>query len=394
MSPIPRRCAILWPRCSRPKCLRLILILTVADIHTVGPGVWNGWKGQLLRELYYAADHMMTGGDQLPGRGARVARTKDALAQRLADFAPEQRERALSRHYDNCWLAFDTDEQERHARAIARADAAGDLLCLEALTNNFRAITEVMLYTPDHAGLFSQFAGAIAMSGGWIVDAKVFTTTDGFALDVFSVQDAEGEAFGDSERLARLRQTVPGAPRRNLAAARADGEEAAQEQGQRLQDPAQSAARQRSLAHRHRGRGRMPGPARACSMTCHPGVVESGLSIATAMVATYGERAVDVFYVRDGFGHKIIHPERLAAIEARLNTAAWLAARKLSRSCRLGSTATARPCHRLRLSPHRQRAGARTKGRRREVCHRRAQRGTARGGSSARLSVLARGRQR
>ena len=48
---------------------------------------------------------------------------------------------------------------------------------------------------------------------------------------------------------------------------------------------------------------------------------ESGLSIATAMVATYGERAVDVFYVRDGFGHKIIHPERLAAIEARLNAA-------------------------------------------------------------------------
>ena len=48
---------------------------------------------------------------------------------------------------------------------------------------------------------------------------------------------------------------------------------------------------------------------------------ESGLSISTSMVATYGERAVDVFYVRDGFGHKIIHPERLAAVEQRLNKA-------------------------------------------------------------------------
>ena len=65
-----------------------------------------------------------------------------------------------------------------------------------------------MLYTPDHPGLFSQLAGAIAMSGGSIVDAKVFTTTDGFALDVFSVQDAEGGPFGDAERLERLRQTI------------------------------------------------------------------------------------------------------------------------------------------------------------------------------------------
>ena len=304
-----------------PEMLRLILILTVADIRAVGPGVWNGWKGQLLRELYYAADHMMTGGDQLPGRSARVASAKEALTQRLADFTPEQRERALTRHYDNYWLAFETDEQERHARAIAKADAAGDLLCLEAITNNFRAITEVMLYTPDHAGLFSQFAGAIAMSGGSIVDAKVFTTTDGFALDVFSVQDAEGEAFGDNERLARLRQTIAKTlrgeiwPRRELMARK----------------PLKS----KSSAFRIRPKVLLDNEASRIATVVEvecldrPGLLydvtqalfESGLSIATAMVATYGERAVDVFYVRDGFGHKIIHPERLAAIDARLNSA-------------------------------------------------------------------------
>ena len=49
-----------------PEMLRLLLVLTVADIRAVGPGVWNGWKGQLLRELYYAAEQMMTGGDQVP----------------------------------------------------------------------------------------------------------------------------------------------------------------------------------------------------------------------------------------------------------------------------------------------------------------------------------------
>src|SRR6202012_478972 len=120
----------------------------------------------------------------------------------------DERAQLLARHYDSYWLAFDTDEQERHARLMLKADRAGDLLTLAAEPSNFRDVTEIILYTPDHPGLFSQFAGAIAMSGGSIVDAKVFTTTDGFALDVFSVQDAEGEAFGDAERLTRLRQTI------------------------------------------------------------------------------------------------------------------------------------------------------------------------------------------
>ncbi len=304
-----------------PEMLRLILILTVADIRAVGPGVWNGWKGQLLRELYYAAEQMMMGGDQLPGRGARVAEAKGLLAARLGDFTPEQRERALSRQYDNYWLAFETDEQERHARAIAKAETSGDLLCLEATTNDFRAITEVMLYTPDHAGLFSQFAGAIAMSGGSIVDAKVFTTTDGFALDVFSVQDAEGEAFGDAERLTRLRQTITRTlrgeiwPRRELTARR----------------PGRSKASAFKIRPKILFDNEASRIATVVEVECldRPGLLydvtqalfESGLSISTAMVATYGERAVDVFYVRDGFGHKISHAERLSAVEARLTSA-------------------------------------------------------------------------
>ncbi len=301
-----------------PEMLRLILILTVADIKAVGPGVWNGWKGQLLRELYYAAEQMMMGGDQMPGRNARVAEAKELLAARLSDFTPAERERALSRHYDNYWLAFETDELERHARTIAKADATGELLCLDAVTNNFRAITEIMLYTPDHPGLFSQFAGAIAMSGGSIVDAKVFTTTDGFALDVFSVQDAEGEAFGDPERLNRLRQTIARTlrgeiwPRRELMQ--------------------RKPMRSKASAFKIRPKVLFDNEASRIATVVEvetldrvgllydvtQALFESGLSISTSMVATYGERAVDVFYVRDGFGHKIIHPDRLAAIEARL----------------------------------------------------------------------------
>ncbi len=303
-----------------PEMLRILLVLTVADIRAVGPGVWNGWKGQLLRELYYAAENMMTGGDQAPSRGARVNAAKEELAQRLADFTPTERERALSRHYGNYWLAFDLDELERHARLITKADAEGQLLSLSAETNVFRAVTDIVLYMPDHAGLFSQLAGAIAVSGGSIVDAKAFTTSDGFALDVFSVQDTEGEAFGDADRIARLRQNIEKTlrgetwPRQLLA--------------RRVQKTRASAFKIRPKVHFDNEASQI---ATVVEVECldragllydiAQALFDSGLSISTAMISTYGERAVDVFYVRDGFGHKIIHPSRLEAVEARLGKA-------------------------------------------------------------------------
>ena len=303
-----------------PEMLRLLLVLTVADIRAVGPGVWNGWKGQLLRELYYAAENMMTGGDQAPGRSQRVAASKAALEARLGDYSPTAREKALSRHYDNYWLAFEEDELERHARFLAKADADGKLLALEANSNDFRAVTEIILYTPDHAGLFSRFAGAIAMAGGTIVDAKAFTTSDGFALDVFSVQDAEGEAFGDKERLARLAQSIEKTlrgevwPRQMLA-----------------RKPQRSRASAFSIKPKIHFDNEASRIATVIEVECldRPGLLydithaifEAGLSISTSMVATYGERAIDVFYVRDGFGHKIVHPARLDAVEKRLKKA-------------------------------------------------------------------------
>ena len=303
-----------------PEMLRLLVILTVADIRAVGPGVWNGWKGQLLRELYYAADAMMTGGDQAPGHSARVAAAKAALEQRLSDLTPAQRDRTLSRHYDNYWLAFDEDELERHARLMTKADADQKLLALAAETNHFRAVTDIIVYTPDNAGLFSQFAGAIAMAGASIVDAKAYTTSDGFALDVFSVQDAEGEAFGDAERLKRLRQSIEKTlrgeirPRQMLTRKLPRGKASA------------FSIKPKILFDNEASR-----IATVIEVECldRPGLLydithaifEAGLSISTAMVATYGERAIDVFYVRDGFGHKIVQPSRLEAVERRLKAA-------------------------------------------------------------------------
>ncbi len=300
-----------------PEMLRLLLVLTVADIRAVGPGVWNGWKGQLLRELYYEAEALMTGGDAAPARAARIADPKSALKERLADLPEAAREHALTRHNDNYWLVFDAGAHERHARLMAIGDAAGESVALTADSNDFRSVTEIVIYTRDRPGLFSLLAGAISISGGSIVDAKVFTTTDGYALDVFSVQDAEGGPFGDAARIRRLRATIL----ETLA-----GEIAPQDL------LAKRRPRKRATAFRVRARTHFDNDASVTATvlevegTDRPGLLfdvtralfESRLSISSAIISTYGERAMDVFYVRDGFGHKVTHPERLKAVEDRL----------------------------------------------------------------------------
>lgn len=300
-----------------PEMLRLLLVLTVADIRAVGPGVWNGWKGQLLRELYFEAETVMSGGDTTRARSARVEEAKATLAQRIADLSDDARERALSRHYDAYWLALDPETHEHHARLLTEADARGELLTVAAVSNDFRAVSEVTLYTPDHPGLFAQIAGAIAVSGGSIVDAKAFTTSDGFALDVFSVQDADGGPFGDAARVARLRQTIEKTlageivPRVLIAKRPPKSRASAFKVSARVNFDNDASTTATVIEVR--------GPDRVGFLyDVTTALFESGLSISSAMIATYGERVVDVFYVRDGFGHKITHPNRLKAVEARL----------------------------------------------------------------------------
>jgi [protein-PII] uridylyltransferase len=178
-------------------------------------------------------------------------------------------------------------------------------------------VTEIVLYTPDHPGLFSQLAGAVSASGGSIVDAKAFTTTDGFALDIFSVQDAEGGPFGDAARIERLRQSIERTLRGEVTLRVAI---------------AKRPVKKRSSAFRVAPRVNFDNDASASATVVEvegldrPGLLydvtdaifQSGLSISSAMVSTYGERAVDVFYVRDGFGHKVRHEERLKAVRERL----------------------------------------------------------------------------
>ncbi len=300
-----------------PERLRLLLIVTVADIRAVGPGVWNDWKGQLLRELYAETETLMTGGDSSPERSVRISNAKGALLERISDLPEDVRERAVSRQYDSYWLAFDADAYEFHARLVAQAEAGDEKLAMGSRIDALPGVTEFVMFTGDHPGLFARLAGAFSLSGHSIVDAKIFTTSDGHAIDVFRVRDSGAGAFTDPGRVARLKQmilkTLAGKilPHSVLAERMPGKRQAAFDVALKVNFDNEASGMSTVIEVESADKiGLLYEITRILS--------DMGLGISAAIVTTYGELAVDVFYVRDGFGHKVTRPERLKEIENRL----------------------------------------------------------------------------
>jgi [protein-PII] uridylyltransferase len=301
-----------------PERLRLLLCLTVADIRAVGPNVWNGWKAALLRELYFAAEDMMSGQLTARGRSERAEAAKDDLRTHLADWSDEEFDRFASRPPAPYWLAFDGATLRRHAKLIAGARGNDAPLLIDLNVDRFRAITEVTIYTIDDWGLFSRIAGAMALSGANIVDAKIFTMSDGMALDSFWIQDINGEAYGEPRALRRLKETLERVistqrrlPNRlSIKTTLPARTRVFRDQPRVMIDNSASAT---NTLIEVNGRDR---PGFLYDVTT--AVTELNLQISTAKIATFGTRAVDVFYVKDLFGLKVTHEGRMETIRERL----------------------------------------------------------------------------
>ncbi|MGY4802532.1 [protein-PII] uridylyltransferase [Teichococcus aerofrigidensis] len=305
-----------------PERLRLLLVLTVADMRAVGPKVWNAWKATLLRELYWRVAEVLAGGLSVPERDVRVARAKQAAAAMLADQPRAGVEHFLSLGYPGYWLSFDPESHARHAAMIREAEATGAPLTISTRVLEARAVTEVTVYCSDHPGVFSRIAGALAVAGATIVDARIHTMTNGMALDTLWVQDAQahnvGGAFEAGHKLAKLSVLIEQAlsGRLNLP----------QEIRKVRREPARLRAVQvpgrvvidNFASNTHtvielNGRDR---PGLLHDVTA--AISEQGLQIASAHITTYGVRAVDVFYVKDVFGLKIENERKLAGLRAAL----------------------------------------------------------------------------
>jgi [protein-PII] uridylyltransferase len=303
-----------------PERLRLLLILTVSDIRAVSPKVWNGWKATLLRELYSRVAEVLEGGLSTTERDARISRVKEVVSGLLADFTQTDRDDFLSLGYPSYWLGFDPESIERHARMIRDAKQRKAPLTVQTEALPARAVTEVVVYTADHAGLFSRIAGALAIAGASIVDARIHTLTDGMALDTFWIQDAAGGPFDAPHRLARLSALVEQALTGRLrldAEIRKATRSLIPGRMRAIHVPPRVVVDNRA-SNRHtvievNGRDR---PGLLHDVTA--AISEEGLQIASAHVTTYGVRAVDVFYVKDVFGMKVENERKLSQLRAAL----------------------------------------------------------------------------
>jgi [protein-PII] uridylyltransferase len=296
--------------------MKLLTILTTADIRAVGPGVWNGWKAQLLRALYYETEPALTGGFSEVDRARRVAMAQAEFRAEMKEWEPAEIDRYAARHYPAYWLKVDVPRKVAHARFLRSAELAGKTL---ATAVSYEAgVTILTVLAPDHPWLLSVIAGACAAGGANIVDAQIFTTTDGLALDTISVT-REFELDDDEGRRAiRIADAIERALRGDLKLPEVVAKRAAPKG--RIKafavEPEVSVNNAWSNRYTVVEMSGLDRPGLLYELTT--ALSKLNLNIASAHVATFGERAVDVFYVTDLLGAKIFSPTRHAAIKRAL----------------------------------------------------------------------------
>ncbi len=301
-----------------PDRLKLLLVLTVCDIMAVGPGVWNNWKAQLLRQLYRSTRDALTGGHDRQSRAERVDEAQAAFRELLPDWTEEEIAAEIDRHYAPYWLGMRPEIQAVFAR-LARS-ARDDAVASDITADPSRDATRACFYMADHPGIFSRMAGAIALAGANVVDARTFTTTDGYACSVFWIQDRDGRPY-DSGRLDRLRRSID----RTLSGEVVAGEALKPKRRVRTRESKFRVPTRISFDNEssdlytvievdtHDRVGLLHDLTRA--------LTAANVSIVSAIIATYGEQAVDVFYVKDLFGLKIRGAGKMKTIETRLRAA-------------------------------------------------------------------------
>ncbi|MCW1931630.1 [protein-PII] uridylyltransferase [Pararhodobacter zhoushanensis] len=300
------------------KRLDLLTVLTVCDIRGVGPGTWNNWKAMLLRQLHAGTADALEGGAEALNRSHRENEAKRALRDALADWPRAELRAETARHYGPYWQGLMTETHVVFAnllRGISDSEIRIDLHLDDA-----RDATRACFALADHPGIFSRLSGALALVGANIVDARTYTSKDGYATAEFWIQDADGRPY-EAARQPRLRKMIE----RTFA-----GEVVAT---QALKDRDKVKKRERGfrvptkIVFDNDGsdiytiievdtRDR-PGLLYDLTRT----LAANNVYIASAVIATYGVQVVDSFYVKDMFGLKLHTKSRQEALEKKLHAA-------------------------------------------------------------------------
>ena len=301
-----------------PERLKLLLLLTVADIRAVGPGTWNGWKGQLLRELYYETEVLVSGGHTAVSRKSRLDAAEVALRGRLSGWSAGDVESFIERQYPDYWLRTDLDKQVEHAKLVRDADRTGQQLATSFQSDAFKGMTELAILAPNHPRLLALFAGCCSAAGANIIGAQISSTRDGFALDTFSLQRSFDDESDEARRTERIGKTIIKVLKgeshlKTLLDQKRMPEQRIHAFTVEPEIVISNALSDHFTVIEVAGLDR---PGLLYDLTS--AISDLKLDITSAHITTYGEKAVDVFYVTDLTNKKIVDPARQRAIRERL----------------------------------------------------------------------------
>jgi len=173
-------------RVGNERYLTALYLLTVADIRGTSPKVWNAWKGKLLEDLYRYTLRVL--GGRAPDPDAEVeARKREALVQLQLFALPFQAHKKLWDTLDvGYFMRHEASDIAWHTRHISRHVGSGATLVRARLSPVGEGL-QILVYTPDQEDLFARICGYFDQAGFSILDAKIHTATNGYALDTFQV---------------------------------------------------------------------------------------------------------------------------------------------------------------------------------------------------------------
>ncbi|MCI0737029.1 MAG: [protein-PII] uridylyltransferase [Beijerinckiaceae bacterium] len=295
--------------------LKMLFVLTVCDIRAVGPGVWNNWKAELLRTLYCETEVVLAGGHSTFNNKQRVAQAREELRRALPHWTTLDFDAYAARLPQAYWLKASLEQKLLHAKLLNMTEVEVPAPITDVRADRDRGVTELTIIAPDHARLLSFVAGACAATGANIVDAQIFTTADGMAVDTISVSRAFSYDEDELRRAGNIVLTIERAlsgqiSLRDLVAARS---QQAVEHHRVFRIPPEVSV-DNTLSNRFTvlevtGLDR---PGLLYDLTAI--LSRLSLNIASAHIATFGEKAADVFYVTDLTGEKITSGHKQDAI--------------------------------------------------------------------------------
>ncbi|MEM1003855.1 MAG: [protein-PII] uridylyltransferase [Pseudomonadota bacterium] len=304
------------------KRLDLLTVLTVCDIRGVGPTTWNNWKATLLRALHAETKRALETGMEDLNRTNRGVEAKKALRDALDDWTKPDLKTETGRHYAPYWQGLNLSTHVEFAEMLRALEQGGDAGAMEIRLHpdEDRDATRACFAMGDHPGIFARIAGALALVGANVVDARSYTTKDGYVTDAVWIQDAEGRPF-ETSRLSRLTQMIHKTLKGEVVA------------GDALKSRDKIKKRERAfnvpthITFDNDGseiytiievdtRDR-PGLLYDLTRT----LASANVYIANAVIATYGEQVVDTFYVKDMFGLKYYSESKQRNLETKLRRA-------------------------------------------------------------------------